>query len=85
MVGHGAQDVDAEGMGFGVLEGRGDQFEGDAFAALRLGYFGMPEGEPAMAIDFEFEIAGLAVLHDFEAAAGDLGWVGHGGLRLEKW
>jgi hypothetical protein len=38
-----------------------------------------------MAIDFEFEIAGLAVLHDFEAAAGDLGWVGHGGLRLEKW
>jgi hypothetical protein len=32
-----------------------------------------------VAIGFEFEIAGLAVLHDLEAAAGDLGWVVHAG------
>jgi hypothetical protein len=30
-----------------------------------------------VAIGFEFEIAGLAVLLDFETAAGDLGWVVH--------
>ncbi len=73
----GAQDINAKVMVFGVLEGGGDQFERDAFAALRLGDFGVPEGEPAVAIGFEFEIAGLAVLLDFETAAGDLGWVVH--------
>ena len=29
-----AHDIDPEGMVFGVLEGRGDQFERDAAAAL---------------------------------------------------
>jgi hypothetical protein len=61
VVGHEAHHVDAEVMVFRVVSpyranaarwgpwaGRGDQFEGDAFAALRLGYFGVPEGEPAV-------------------------------------
>jgi hypothetical protein len=47
---HGAHDVDAEIVVFSVLEGGGDQFEGDAFAALRLGDFGVPEGQPAVAV-----------------------------------
>jgi hypothetical protein len=82
VVGHGAQDIDFEIMVFGVLEGGGDQLEGDALAALRLGDFGVPEGQPAVAIGFEFEIAGFAFLFDFEAAAGDLGWVVHSGCSL---
>jgi len=36
----------------------------------------VPEGQPAVAVGFEFEIAGLAVVHDLEAAAGYLGWLG---------
>jgi hypothetical protein len=32
-----------------------------------------------MAVGFEFEVAGLAVLREFEAAAGYGGGVGHGG------
>jgi hypothetical protein len=43
-------------------------------AAELLGDFGVPEGQPAVAVGFEFEIAGLAVVLDLEAAAGDLGW-----------
>jgi hypothetical protein len=83
VVGHGAQDVDLEVVVFGVLESCGDQFECDAFAALRLGDFGVPEGEPAVAIGFEFEVAGLAVLVlDFETAAGYLGGVVHWGALL---
>jgi hypothetical protein len=41
---HGAQDIDAEVMVFGVLEGGGDEFEGEAAAAEFLGDFGVPEG-----------------------------------------
>ena len=74
---HGAQDIDAEVMVLGVLESRGDQFEGEAAAAELLGDFGVPEGQPALAVGFEFEIAGLAFVLDLEAAAGDLGWVVH--------
>jgi hypothetical protein len=33
-----------------------------------------------VAIGFEFEVAGLSVLLDLEAAAGYLGWVVHWGL-----
>jgi hypothetical protein len=79
---HGAEDVDAEPVVLRVLERCGDQLERDALAALRLGYLGVPEGHPAMAVGFEFEIAGLAILHDLEAAAGDLGGVAHGGSSL---
>ena len=78
---HGAQDIDAEVMVFRELESSGDQFEGEAAAAELLGDFGVPEGQPAVAVGFEFEIAGLAVLLDREAAAGDLGWVVHAVLR----
>ena len=78
----GAQDIDAEVMVFGVLESRGDEFEGEAAAAEWLGDFGVPEGQPALAVGFEFEIAGLAVLLDLEAAAGDLGWVVHYGFPV---
>ena len=41
---HRAQDIDAEVMVFGVLEGGGDEFEGEAAAAELLGDFGVPEG-----------------------------------------
>jgi hypothetical protein len=64
-------------MVFGVLESSRDQFEGEAAAAELLGDFGVPEGHPAVAVGFEFEIAGLAVVFDLETAAGDLGWVVH--------
>ena len=78
VLGDGAEDVDAEGVFPGVLEGGGDEFEGDAFSALRFGDFCVPDRHPAMAVGFEFEVAGLAVLLDLEAAAGDLGGVVHG-------
>jgi hypothetical protein len=74
----GAEDVDAEGVVPGVLEGGGDEFQGDAFSALRLGHFGMPDRHPAMAVGFAFEVAGLAILHDLEATARDVGGVVHG-------
>jgi hypothetical protein len=47
---HGAQDIDAEVTVFGVLKGRGDEFEGEASAAELLGDFGVPEGQPAVAV-----------------------------------
>jgi hypothetical protein len=81
---HGAQDIDAEVMVFGVLESSRDQFEGEAAAAELLGDFGVPEGHPAVAVGFEFEIAGLAVALDLETAAGDPGWVGHRGVLWVK-
>ena len=74
----GADDVDFEVVVFGVLEGGGDEFLGDTAAAKGFGDFGVDEGEPALAVGFEFEIAGLAVLLDLETAAGYLGWVVHG-------
>jgi len=80
VVGYGAHDVDAEVMVFGVLKGGGDEFEADALAALTLGDFGVPDGHPALAVGFEFEIAGFAFALDFETAAGYLGWVVHGRL-----
>lgn len=80
VVGHRAEDVDFKVMVFCVLEGGGDQFEGDAFAALAFGDSGVPDRHPAVAVGFEFQIAGLAFLLDLEAAAGDLGWVVHSGL-----
>src|ERR1700728_1401580 len=72
----GADDVDFEVVVFGVLEGGGDQLLRDAAAAKGFGDFGVPEGEPALAVGFEFEIAGLAVLLDLETAADDLSGVG---------
>ena len=39
----GAQDVDLEVMVFGVLEGGGDEFEGEAAATELLGDLGVPE------------------------------------------
>ena len=84
VVGHGAQDVDAQPMVSGVLEGRGDEFERDAAAAERLGDFRVPESHPALAVGFEFEITGLAVLGDLETAAGNLGWVAHAEAPLRR-
>src|ERR1700728_157165 len=78
----GADDVDFEVVVFGVLEGGGDEFLGDTAAAKGFGDFGVDEGEPALAIGFKFEIAGLAVLLDLETAAGYLGWVVHWGPPL---
>jgi hypothetical protein len=77
VVGDGTHDVDAEAVVFGVLESRGDEFLGEAAAAESFGDFGVPESHPALAIGFEFEEAGLALLDDFEAAAGDLSWILH--------
>jgi hypothetical protein len=47
-------------------------------AAELFGDFGVPEGQPALVVGFEFEIAGFAFALDFETAAGYLGWVVHG-------
>ena len=78
VVGDGAEDVDLEVVVFRVLEGRCDQFLSEAAAAEFFGDFGVDKGQPALAVGFEFEVAGLAVLLDLEAAAGYWGWVGHG-------
>jgi hypothetical protein len=80
VVGDGADDVDFEVVVFRVLEGGGDQFLGEAAAAEFFGDLGVDKGQPALAVGFEFEIAGLAVLGDLEAAAGDWGGVVHGGV-----
>lgn len=77
VVGDGAEDVDFEVVVYGVLEGRGDQFLGEAAAAEFFGDLGVDKGEPTLAVGFEFEVAGLVVLGDFEAAAGYLGGVVH--------
>jgi hypothetical protein len=74
VVGDGADDVDLEVVVFGVLEGGGDQFLGEAAAAEFFGDLGVPEGQPALAVGFEFEVAGFVVLGELEAAAGYLGW-----------
>jgi hypothetical protein len=78
VVGDGAEDVDFEVVVFRVLEGRCDQFLSEAAAAEFFGDLGVDKGQPALAVGFEFEIAGFAVLGDLEAAAGYLGWVVHG-------
>jgi hypothetical protein len=83
VLGDGADDVDLEVVVFGVLEGAGDEFEGEALAAEFFGDFGVPDRHPAMAVGFEFEVAGLAVLFDLEAAAGYGGGVGHGGALIK--
>lgn len=82
VLGDGAHDIDPEVMVFGVLEGSGDEFESEAASAEFFGDFGVPDRHPAMAVGFEFEVAGLAVLFDLEAAAGYGGGVGHGGSLI---
>lgn len=80
VMGDGTHNVDAERVIPGVLKGGGDQLERKPAAALFFGDFGVPQGHPTLIVGFEFEITGLAVLLDLEAAAGDFGWVGHAGV-----
>ena len=80
VVGYGAEDVDFEVVVFGVLEGGGDQFLGEAAAAEFFGDLSVDKGQPALAVGFEFEVAGFVVLGDLEAAAGYGGGFVHRGL-----
>ena len=83
VLGDGADHVYFEALVFGVLEGGGDQFEGEAASAEFFGDFGVPDRHPAVAVGFKFEVAGLAVLLEFEAAAGDGCRLGHSGVLPE--
>jgi hypothetical protein len=71
VLGDGAKNVDFEAVVPGVLEGGSDEFHGEAAAAQLFGDLGVEEGQPALVIGFEFKVAGLAVMDELEAAAGD--------------